>query len=109
MHPEGTGVGDDGGGEDGDDGDGEDGDGDDGDGETGVLSSPKKVIAILAWPDIGRACPTPARLIAWTGGWAEVSPYQVRVQPDCGVSVLTGVWLTPSTLVHCLISSPKLL
>lgn len=72
-----------------------------------VLLRPKKAIAIAACPLNGRLCPTFATLIASTGAIVPVAPYRVRVQPDCGVSVETGVWLTPSTFVHCLISSPK--
>src|SRR5690242_17888720 len=73
----------------------------------GVVFSPKKRIASAAIPAIGRLCPTPAMLYASTGGCELVLPYLVCVQLACGVSVDTGVWLTPSTFVHCLISSPK--
>src|SRR5262245_18070238 len=75
--------------------------------EVDDVSRPTKWIAMAAWPESGRLCPTPWTLIASTGAIAPVLPYRVRVQPDCGVSVKLGVWLTPSTLVHCLISSLK--
>ncbi|GAB1510714.1 hypothetical protein JCM33774_27560 [Actinophytocola sp. KF-1] len=68
---------------------------------------PKNASAIAAIPPSGRLCPVPCTLIASTGAVVPVPPYRVRVQPDCGLSVYAGVWLTPSTLVHCLISSPK--
>ncbi len=50
--------------------------------------------------------PTPARLYPSTSTVPELLSYWVLVHPDCGVVVVVGVWLTPSTFVHCLISSP---
>src|SRR4051794_28911950 len=76
-------------------------------GGTVVLSRPRDVTARSAIPDSGSECRVLATLIASTGGCADVEPYRVRVQPACGVSVSTGVCETPSTLVHCLISSAK--
>jgi hypothetical protein len=72
-----------------------------------VPSRPKKAITIRAIPPCGNEWPRPAMLIASTGACTDVEPYRVRVQLGCGVSVSTGVWLTPCTLVHCLICSPK--
>src|SRR5438046_1255451 len=76
--------------------------GEDGGGEPGVvLFNPRKLIANPTMPLIGSECPAPETLMPSTGACVVLLPYRVRVQPDCGESVNTGVWLTPLRLVHC--------
>jgi hypothetical protein len=82
-------------------------DGDDGSGPGPLAFRPMNAIAIAAWPLSGRLWPTPCNEMPSTGACTPVPPYRVRVQPDCGVSVMLGDWLRPWTFVHCLISSPK--
>src|ERR1700722_8664472 len=65
--------------------------------------------ASMPSPSMGSTWPAPATLIPSTGGVVPLPPYVVSVHPDCGVLVVVGVELTPSTLVHCRISWPKLL
>jgi hypothetical protein len=72
-----------------------------------AVSSPKYEMTRAAMPEVEREWPTPATLIASTGALPAVEPYRVRVQPDWGVSVSAGVWLTASAFVHCLIFSTK--
>src|SRR5215471_6560373 len=69
-------------------------------------SRPKKWMVFDSW--IGMLCETPCSLVASTSTTPALFWYVVWVKPAWGLSVVVGVWLTPSTFVHCLISSPKL-
>ena len=52
----------------------------------------------------GTVCPTPWAKIAWTLGPNEALEYPGR---GLLVRLEVGVWLTPKTFVHCLMSSQK--
>ena len=79
------------------------------DGGVLLVRPPKKSIEYCTMPLNGSVWPCPATLMPSTGACVTLEPYRVRVHPDCGLLEATGLWLTPLRLVHCLISSPKLL
>src|SRR5690349_18740895 len=68
----------------------------------GELFNPKNAIVYAAMPDRRMLCVPPWMLMPSTGACVVFAPYRVRVHVLCGESVDAGVWLTPSTFVHCL-------